>query len=504
MLRSGVGGRGAAVIMTTEDGPFDLRAALAQRAAQVGDVVNGRYVVRRTLGVGGMGVVVAATDNLLGREVALKFLLPHPAAAEQATSRLMREAQSIARIKTEHVVQLMDVGVFRGAPFLVMEHLAGEDLRRLVGRRGPLRLTVAVDYVMQALQAVAEAHMKGIVHRDLKASNLFVLQRPDGSPLIKVIDFGIAKSLGEEALTGVTQTGGGLLGSPSHLSPEQLKSPREVDARTDIWALGVTLFELLTNALPFPDDSCASLLAAISNEVPRTFREVGCDVPPAFQDVVSECLNKDRTRRVPSAFELAKRLAPFGSADAKLSLNRIEGIVKREAPTTERNLVPTSPQFADTEPARDAGTGNSWGNTTSEQRSLRLSRRIRTSGVLAAVGVASFAGVSYWLSAAGSSQTPPRTVATRIVPSSEPSARPSHVSVNANRTDTQQTPDMMPSGVPTSAPSVRVIGGTLAAKRAAAPSPLPSASTTLSSPASSVSVNVAGRRSIEDLIEERR
>jgi serine/threonine-protein kinase len=452
-----------------------------------------------------MGVVVAATDNLLGREVALKFLLPHPAAAEQTTGRLMREAQSIARIKTEHVVQLMDVGVFRGAPFLVMEHLAGEDLRRLVGRRGPLRLTVAVDYVMQALQAIAEAHMKGIVHRDLKASNLFVLQRPDGTPLIKVIDFGIAKSLGDEALAGVTQTGGGLLGSPSHLSPEQLKSPRDVDARTDIWALGVTLFELLTNALPFPDDSCASLLAAISNEVPRTFRDLGCDVPPAFQDIVSDCLNKDRTRRVPSAFELAKRLAPFGSADARLSLSRIEGIVQREAPAaTEPDLVPASPQFADTEPARDAGTGNSWGNTTSEQRSSLLTRRIRSSGVLAAVGVASFAGVHYWLSARGSPQTPPRTVSARIVPSSEPSARPPHVGVNANRTDRQQTPDLMPSGVETSAPSVRVVVGTFAAKRAATPPPLPSASTSLTNPVSSVSANVAGRRSIEDLIEERR
>lgn len=500
--------------MTTEDGSFDLRAATALRAAQVGEVVNGRYLVRRTLGVGGMGVVVAAMDELLGREVALKFLLPHPASAEQAASRLMREAQSIARIKTEHVVQLMDVGVFRNAPFLVMEYLAGEDLRRLVRRRGPLRVSVAADYVMQALQAIAEAHVKGIIHRDLKASNLFLVQRPDGTPLVKVIDFGIAKSLGDEALPSVTQTDGGLLGSPSHLSPEQLKSPRDVDARTDIWALGVTLFEVITNTLPFRDDNCASLLAAISNEAPRTFRDAGRDVPPGFQDLVNHCLEKDRERRVPSAFELAKRLAPFGSADAKLSLSRIEGVVLREeGGAAEPDLVPASRQFADTEPARDVSTGSSWGNTNPERKTPRTARRGTTPKVLAALGVASLAGASYWMTARDSSKILEPAESSKAPPLTEPPPPPRR-DVNASEADAPRIPAIAPSGLPSSAASsgppptattapTRARSDRIALKRV--PSTQPSSSSPASLPTTALaSPTAGGTRSIEELIEERR
>jgi len=313
-----------------------------------GDVLAGKYVVERVLGVGGMGAVVAATHQQLGGRVALKFLLPELATQEVVVRRFLKEARAAAQITSEHVARVTDVATLDGGePYMVMEYLEGRDLSSELAARGPLPVPEAVDYVLQALQAVAEAHAKGVVHRDLKPSNLFLTRRADGTPLVKVLDFGIAKAVSDtgdgrvarDTLTGAT----GFLGSPLYMSPQQIRNARHVDARTDVWAIGVILHELLTGRFPFEAESTTELLATILTEAPARLRQHRPGVPPELERIVSACLEKDLGRRTPSVAELAVRLTPFGTADAQLSLSRIAGITgvtgKRRAAHAHRGFL---------------------------------------------------------------------------------------------------------------------------------------------------------------------
>lgn len=296
-----------------------------------GETVAGKYVVGPVLGVGGMGVVVLGHDKLLDRKVAIKFLLPRLASSERAVQRFVREARAATRITSEHVVTLLEIDKLpTGMPFLVMEYLEGRDLRAVTSELGGLPFGRAVDYVLQALQAVAEGHLKGIVHRDLKPSNLFMTYRADGTPLIKVLDFGIAKTLqsddhGEFTLTGSEDV---RLGSPAYMPPEQLKSPSEVDARSDIWALGVTLYELVSGHQPFVGRTYSDLVLAIATAAPAALnkRRPGMAIPKGLEQVILRCLEKERSQRHANAVELATALAPFGSDDARASLRRIQGL----------------------------------------------------------------------------------------------------------------------------------------------------------------------------------
>jgi len=213
---------------------------------QPGDVLCDRYRVDRVLGSGGMGVVVLAEHIELRERVAIKFLLDSAADDVELSERFLREARAAVRIRSEHVVRVSDVGRLpSGAPYLVMEYLEGEDLSQRL-ERGRVPIEDAVDYVMQCCEAMHVAHRAGIVHRDLKPANLFLTQRPDGSPIIKVLDFGISKVGGAEAaqlsLTR-TQT---MMGSPLYMSPEQMRSSKDVSPSTDIWSLGVILHELIS------------------------------------------------------------------------------------------------------------------------------------------------------------------------------------------------------------------------------------------------------------------
>src|SRR5438552_2214501 len=205
-----------------------------------GTVLQGKYQVGRLLGRGGMGVVVAARHLLLDTDVALKFLLTtEPGVVE----RFSREARAAARLQSEHVGRVLDVGALPdGSPFMVMEYLAGEDLSQVLAR-GPLSVTDAVDYLLQACEAIAEAHALGIVHRDLKPANLFLAQRAHGRSMVKVLDFGISR--GGATASRLTLTGTGVLGSPQYMSPEQWTEARAVDARSDVWSLGVVLYEMI-------------------------------------------------------------------------------------------------------------------------------------------------------------------------------------------------------------------------------------------------------------------
>jgi serine/threonine-protein kinase len=277
-----------------------------------GEVLAGKYLVERILGEGGQGFILGARHTALGERVAIKLLRPEHTMKLDVVSRFFREARASVRVKSDHVVRVLDVGTTGdGSPFIVMEYLDGVDLAALIAGRGPLPVAVAVDYVLQACDAIAEAHGLGIVHRDIKPSNLFLTTDRGGGPCIKVLDFGISKALtdGEVDLTQ-TQT---VLGSPQYMAPEQMRSSRRVDARTDVWALGVTLHELLTGRAPFESPAMAELCAMILQDDPPKMAAVRPDVPPALEAVVACCLQKDPANRFASVRDLALALAPMAS-----------------------------------------------------------------------------------------------------------------------------------------------------------------------------------------------
>jgi len=289
----------------------------------------GKFRIERVLGQGGMGVVVAATHIQLDERVALKFLLPAALSNPEAVARFAREARAAVKIKSEHVARVSDVGTLEsGSPYMVMEYLDGQDLAEWVRRSGAMRVADAVEFVLQACEAIAEAHALGIVHRDLKPANLFVTRRVDGSPCIKVLDFGISKltTPGSSSDMGMTKTSS-VMGSPLYMSPEQMSSTRNVDMRTDIWALGIILYEILTGRVPFEAETMPQLCGMILQDPPRPMRDLRADVPDGLQWVVLRCLEKNRERRFANVAELAAAMVPFGGQGAQRSAERIARVL---------------------------------------------------------------------------------------------------------------------------------------------------------------------------------
>lgn len=289
-----------------------------------GTVLAGKYRVERTLGVGGFGVVLAAVHEQLDERVAIKVLLPQAASHATAPSRFVREARAAAKIRSEHVARVKDVGTLEdGTPFMVMEYLEGEDLAALVKRAGGQPVGDVCEWVLQACEAIAEAHGLGIVHRDLKPANLFLTRRIDGAPCVKVLDFGISKLATEagadKGMTGTAE----VMGSPFYMSPEQMRSTRDVDARADVWALGTILFELLAGAPPFDGETMTGLIVAIMQEPPRDLGAYRPDVPPPLRDAVLRCMQKDPSARWQDVLQLAQAIAPFAPPRAGASLGRI-------------------------------------------------------------------------------------------------------------------------------------------------------------------------------------
>jgi len=278
---------------------------------RAGDLIDGKYRVGEAIGEGGMGLVLAGEHTLLKQPVAIKVLSPKYAADKGFRARFLREARTAAGLTSDHAVRIMDVGTTENRlPFMVMERLVGESLEARV-ERGPLPAAQAVDIVLQALVALAEAHGRGLVHRDLKPGNLFLVPRDDGTTKVKVLDFGISKLLGDadpsisDASLTAPRT---LLGSPLYMSPEQLRDASAVDARTDVWAMGVVLFELLTGRAPFESDSVPELYAKILNDPPPPLRSLAPTAPPALELVIERCLAKERNDRYPDAPALSRAL----------------------------------------------------------------------------------------------------------------------------------------------------------------------------------------------------
>ncbi|HVV86131.1 MAG TPA: serine/threonine-protein kinase [Kofleriaceae bacterium] len=295
-----------------------------------GQILAGKFQIERVLGKGGMGVVVAAQHLQLGQLVALKFLLPEALRNPEVTERFLREARAAVRLKSEHVGRVIDVGTLEtGAPYLVMEYLEGQDLDSF--RKANQRLPVAqvVSFVLQAAEAIAEAHAIGIIHRDLKPANLFLTVRADGSPSVKVLDFGIAKATEGSEDFSLTKTAA-VMGSPAYMSPEQLRSARDVDARADIWAMGVILHELVEGAQPFAADTITELTLKVAMDPTPALK---VPTPPGFAEIVARCLEKDPAKRYASVAELAAALAPFGppgSAEVAQRVARIQaGVMTR-------------------------------------------------------------------------------------------------------------------------------------------------------------------------------
>ncbi len=302
----------------------------------VGELVGGKYKIHSKLGEGGMGVVFGATHLDLNCDVAIKVIRQELNQQTELVARLMQEARAAAQIRSEHVCRVLDVSrLDNGSPYVVMEYLEGKTLAATIDAKGRLPERVAVDYVLQACEAIAEAHRTGIIHRDLKPENLFLAEFPDGRRAIKVLDFGISKAtrawknVTERSLTNPSAA----MGSPHYMAPEQMTSASEVDARADVWALGAILYQFLTGQLPFDGESLPAVCASVLQSNPMPIRQVLPELSVGLEEAISLCLVKDRGQRLASVAEFAHMIAPFGSSHASLSLARISRLLEeKEAP----------------------------------------------------------------------------------------------------------------------------------------------------------------------------
>lgn len=337
-----------------------------------GDVLAGKYRIEKILGVGGMGIVVAAYHLQLDERVAVKFLLPAALSNEEAVTRFAREARAAVKIKSEHVARVIDVGSFdNGVPYMVMEYLDGMDLTAVLQQESALPIEQAVEFVLQACEAIAEAHGLGIVHRDLKPANLFRIRRADGLWSIKVLDFGISKlsGLGGSGPDIRATATNAVFGTPLYMSPEQMTASRNVDSRTDIWALGAILFELLTRHSPFDSESLPEVFVKISTRPPPSLRDSRPDAPPGIENVILKCLEKDRNNRYANVAELAVALAPYAPKRARASVERISRVISNAGiSTTAVSLPPSSDVGIDLKGTQTAGA---WGQTSPPSNSRR-------------------------------------------------------------------------------------------------------------------------------------
>ena len=277
-------------------GPLEPGASIAER-----------YRVFRKIGEGGMGVLYACLDTVLSREVAVKLMQRSLASEPLLAERLMREARLAAQLR-RHVAQVFDCGVLAtGEPYIVMELLSGRDLYAVLRDSGPLSPHELSAAMLQVCDGLSEAHEKGIVHRDLKPENLFCAIEPDGSTVIKIVDFGVSKQVTGRRMRSQTNPTESV-GSPQYMSPEQITTPSEIDARTDVWSLGVVMFELLTGALPFNGPGPAQVCASVLTDAVPALSDYRNDVPPALEFIVLRCLEKDRERRFPNVLELSAAL----------------------------------------------------------------------------------------------------------------------------------------------------------------------------------------------------
>jgi serine/threonine protein kinase len=358
----------------------------------IGEVIAGKYEILKVIGSGGMGYVVSAMHVELGEVVALKFLRPEALQIPELVERFAREARAAAKIRSEHVARVFDVGTLPdGVPFIVMEHLAGQDLADVLAHGGPLPVKVAVEYVMQACEALAAAHAAGVVHRDIKPENLFLTRHAQGLDFIKILDFGISKVAltpgGKRAFARTTMP----IGSPVYMSPEQIRSSENVDARTDIWSLGCVLFELLTGVVAFDEPTLMQLSAAILEQDPVPLRTLVPDAPEELEEVLLRCLEKDLDKRYGNIAELAIALYPFAPRRSRISAERCYHALKNagiECPEFEIQSV--YPPSLGEIPLPSSGPP---GRVTTPSGGARSSRGVTSARIAVSARAATSAGV---------------------------------------------------------------------------------------------------------------
>jgi serine/threonine-protein kinase len=451
--------------------------------ARLGEVL-GKYRLDRILATGGMGVVVGATHLQLDQRVAIKFMSPLLAGNDTGIRRFMLEARSAASIRSEHVARVLDVETLpSGTPYIVMEYLEGEDLRAMLDRRGWLRVPEAVDYVLQACEAIAEAHVMGIVHRDLKPGNLFCCKRPDGAPLVKVLDFGVSKLLprAQPELRGIASTGPHvIMGTPRYASPEQLRSSARVDARTDIWALGVILYELIAGRTPFQADTFLHVCAKVAHTPIQPLRALRPEVPTELGAAVERCLAKDPDARFQTVADLADALAPHAPRGSLVSVERVENILRGEATVPDVGTVP------DVDPTLRSASSSIKGTVpptvVTGRRTIRgRSRSLRIALGSLAGGLLVGALIATWIASAsppsGTIRTEPTThmppPASSIAPAAAPARRAPEQEPGERAMEAplslQAPPSLEPSPEPSAAPAAASSTGATPLRRRAAP-----------------------------------
>jgi serine/threonine protein kinase len=428
---------------------FDPAARPSASPVKPGEILAGKFEVERVLGAGGMGIVVAARHTQLDQRVALKFLLPVACEVPGAVARFLREGKAAARITSEHVARVMDTGVLEGgAPYLVMEYLEGSDLGAVVERRGRVSVDEAIEFVLQACEAIVEAHDLGIVHRDLKPANLFLSKRADGSPLVKVLDFGISKVEGSGSRSQLTSASV-LMGSPRYMSPEQMLSAKDVDARTDVWALGVILYELVTGKPVWHADTMQGLCALIASTPAPSLRVLVPDAPEILDDVVARCLAKSRDERVASVADLALALEPIAPATARTSIDRILRVARKDrgASTGPKRMPPASVSPASVSAAVVPGAADATTNGTQRATSPRI-------GMVLAIAVAALLIAGIGINAVIAQRAPQQPSAADLGLGTGPGIGPALGSPAASAASTVATAPSTVLAVPPTAPSL--------------------------------------------------
>ena len=451
-----------------------------------GSTLAGKYLVEEVLGIGGMGVVVAAKHLQLDQKVAIKYLLPQALQNPEVVERFAREARSAAKIRGEHVARVIDVSKFDdGSPYMVLEYLEGNDLAKQLEKHGPLQPSDAVRYLLETCEALAQAHAAKIVHRDLKPSNLFLAEQPDKRAIIKVLDFGISKTADPQS-AALTKTSA-LMGTAFYMSPEQLIAPKTVDHRSDIWSLGVILYELLTGKPPFMGESVPEIIGGILSNSPESLRTKRPDLPAGIEAVVTKCMQTKADDRYQSVATLAAALGPYAADRDRISVEAIarvlgETIAKTgtSSPPARASTVPSAVLPVATAPTVAAVTVNGLSTSTITEKPKRgMMPLVAIGAVVVIAGV----GGGIFLSKQKSAADDTKSVAVGLTPSNDPKPASSALPAAASAAPTSTT---VLTPIPTETAAAPSATSSAKVGVAATPGtrPTPGATTTAKTPAS--------------------
>jgi eukaryotic-like serine/threonine-protein kinase len=376
---------------------------------RTGDTIAGKYRVLRTVAVGGMGAVVAAWHADLEQQVAIKVMLSGVAHHAESVQRFLREARASVKLRSEHVARVLDVGRLDGGqPYIVMELLEGQDLSSLVRSRGALPIADAVDFVCQACEAVAEAHSCGIVHRDLKPANLFLTVDAHREPCVKVLDFGISKvrpAADSPQSVGLTSTSA-VMGTPLYMAPEQMRSARNADERSDIWALGTILFELITARVAFAGETVTEVITAVLTGPSPSARALCPNVPEGLDRALLRCFAKEPAERFDSVAAFVSAISGYGSGRARRTMDRLGGPLS-DARSADASLSSTNPAQL----PRGSSTDVAW-HTGQTGVALTGPRRLRALWMTGAALVLVLGATGLWWGMRGRSTLSDRAVST--------------------------------------------------------------------------------------------